>query len=68
MDITVTLLGMAGAGAVLAFASWRAGKPATPLKVRMAPWRLIVLLATCVLIFLSVHLFTLLGIKTDRPQ
>jgi hypothetical protein len=55
---------LASAG-LLALSTWRASKPATPLKVRLIPWRPIILLAACVLIFLGVHLFTVLGLKQD---
>lgn len=65
MDVTITLIAMGVAAAVVALATWRAGKPATPLKVRMIPWRLVLLLAVCALVFLGVHLFTELGLKQD---
>lgn len=65
MDVTVTLVAMALAAGLLALATWRAGKPATPLKVRMIPWRLVLLLSACALVFLGVHLFTELGLKQD---
>jgi hypothetical protein len=68
MDLTATIAAMTLTAAVLAFASWRASKPATPLKVRLVPWRLIIFVSGCVLILLGVHLLTMLGLKTDMPR
>jgi hypothetical protein len=68
MDVTATLIAVALAAGLLTFASWRTSKPVDPLKVRLAPWRTIILIAGCILIFLAVHLLTLLGMKTDQPQ
>ena len=68
MNLTVTL-GLIGAAlALTVFAGWRGARPSQPhLGVRMAPWRLIMILGGAVVFLLIVHLAALLGVpQTPR--
>jgi hypothetical protein len=68
MNLEVTLIVLAIACAVFAFAQWRSMQPVDPLKPRMVPWRVVILVSGAVGIFLLVHLVTMLGLKADRPS
>jgi hypothetical protein len=63
MDLTVTLSLAAACLAVAVFAGWRGARPWDPRRgVRMAPWRLIMVLAGAGVFILLIHLGTLLGV------
>lgn len=67
MDLTLTLALTGAAIALAIFAGWRGARPWDPRRgVRMAPWRLIMLLAGAGIFVLVVHLGALLG-APQRP-
>ncbi|MFA4893244.1 hypothetical protein [Brevundimonas sp.] len=67
MDLTLTLALTGAAIALAIFAGWRGARPWDPRRgVRMAPWRLIMLLAGAGVFVLVVHLGALLG-APQRP-
>ena len=61
MSMTLTLGLMAAALALGVFAGWRGARPWDLKGVRMAPWRLIMLLSGAAVFILGVHLAALLG-------
>ena len=67
MSLPLTLGLLAAALALTIFAGWRGSRPWDLTRgVRMAPWRLIMLLSGAVILVLVVHLGTLMGIP-QRP-
>ena len=67
MDLPVTLALTAGCLALAVFAGWRGSRPWDPRRgVRMAPWRLIMLLSGAAVFILVIHLGALLGMP-QRP-
>lgn len=68
MDLTLTLCVLAASGAVFAFGSWRAAKPADPLNPRLVPWRPIIIFAGAVGLLMIVHLANLVGFQTGAGQ
>lgn len=67
MSLPLTLGLLAAAVALTIFAGWRGSRPWDLTRgVRMAPWRLIMLLSGAVILVLVVHLGTLMGIP-QRP-
>lgn len=67
MDLPLTLALTTAAVALAVFAGWRGARPWDPRGgVRMAPWRLIMLLAGAGVFILVVHLGALLG-APQRP-
>ncbi len=56
MSVTLTLILMAAAIASTVFCGWRGAQPPHPLKVRMAPWRFLMLLSASLVVFLLIHL------------
>jgi hypothetical protein len=67
MSLELTLAVMAILGAVFAFGSWRAARPADPLKPRMIPWRPIIIVAGVAFLLMALHLTRLLGVTTEQP-
>jgi hypothetical protein len=67
MDLIPTAALFAAFAAVFAFASWRAMKPAG-LTPRVVPWRIVVLAAGAVALYLLVHLVNLMGMTTGRQS
>ncbi len=62
MDLTVTLVSTAACLALAVFAGWRGARPWDPRRgVRMAPWRLIMVLSAAAVFILLIHLGALLG-------
>ncbi|HEY1225450.1 MAG TPA: hypothetical protein VGE54_09500 [Brevundimonas sp.] len=62
MSVTLTLILIAAAVASAVFCGWRGAKPPHPLKVRMAPWRFLMLVSASLVVFLLIHLvWTLSG-------
>jgi hypothetical protein len=67
MSLTLTLSLIAAFLALTVFAGWRGARPSQPhIGVRMAPWRLIMLLSGAFLFLLLIHLAALLGLP-QRP-
>jgi amino acid transporter len=64
MDLTLTIAIFAAAAALFAFGSWRSAQPADPLKPRLVPWRLVVILSGVVGILMLAHVVNLFGIET----
>lgn len=63
MDMTLTLALTAVALAVTVFAGWRGARPWDPSqKVRMAPWRFIMVLGGAAVFVLLIHVGSLLGV------
>jgi hypothetical protein len=63
---TSCLLGLSAM--LFAVASWRAAKPADPLKPRLAPWRALIIFSGAFSMLLIVHLFNLMGVETGRGR
>lgn len=62
MNLGLTLVLIAALAALTVFAGWRGARPWDPTRgVRMAPWRLIMLLSAAMIFFLLIHLAALLG-------
>jgi hypothetical protein len=67
MDVPATLSAAAAFIALTLFAGWRGSRPPDLLKgPRMAPWRLIMVTTSVVVLVLLVHLASLLGLHHDR--
>ena len=67
MDMTLTLTLTAVALAITVFAGWRGARPWDPSqKVRMAPWRFIMVLGGAAVMILLIHVGTLLGVPQRR--
>jgi hypothetical protein len=67
MSLIPTLALLVAAIALAVFAGWRGSRPWEPSRgVRMAPWRLIMLLCGAVVFILVIHLGTLMGVP-QRP-
>ncbi len=67
MDMTLTLALTAVALAITVFAGWRGAKPWDPSqKVRMAPWRFIMVLGGAAVVILLIHVGALLGVPQRR--
>lgn len=56
MSVTLTLILLAASIASIFFCGWRGAKPPHPLKVRMMPWRFLMLLSAVLVVYLLVHL------------
>lgn len=67
MTLSATLALVLATAALTAFAAWRGARPPNPMKgVRMAPWRLIMVLGAASTLIFLVHLVNLLGFQTGR--
>lgn len=64
MSVTLTLILIAAAVASVVFCGWRGSKPPHPLKVRMAPWRFLMLLSAALAVYLLTHLVWTLSGRT----
>lgn len=53
-SLTLILLGLSVAAAV--FCGWRGARPPNPLKVRMVPWRFLMILFAALVALLLIHL------------
>jgi hypothetical protein len=63
MDMTQTLALTAVALAITVFAGWRGARPWDPgQRVRMAPWRFIMVIGGAVVMVLLIHVGALLGV------
>ncbi|WP_420472145.1 hypothetical protein [Brevundimonas sp. FT23042] len=63
MDLHLTLILAAAALALAVFAGWRGARPWDPSqKVRMAPWRFIMVMSGAALVLLLIHVGALLGV------
>jgi len=56
MSITLTLILLAISLAAMVFCGWRGALPPHPLKVRMAPWRFLMILFAALIALLLIHL------------
>lgn len=66
--MTLTLALTAVALAITGFAGWRGARPWDPSqKVRMAPWRFIMVMGGAATVILLIHVGTLLGVP-QRPR
>jgi hypothetical protein len=67
MNLTATLICLAGAGAIAAVAGWMGARPFDPRRgPRMVPWRIIMVAATVWGLLMLVHLANLSGVATGR--
>lgn len=67
MTLTLSAALCAGLLALAAFAGWRGAQPPNFAKgPRLAPWRLIMVTAAALALFLLVHIVNLLGVTTGR--
>ncbi|MGE3303276.1 MAG: hypothetical protein AB7M12_09200 [Hyphomonadaceae bacterium] len=66
MSLAFTIAALALCGGLFAYGSWRASKPADPLKPRLAPWRTIIVVAGAAGVFMLVHLAHLLGFEAGQ--
>ena len=64
MDLTATIAVLAAAAGLFAFGSWRSAQPADPLKPRLIPWRLVIILSGAVGVLMLAHVANLFGIQT----
>ena len=56
MSITLTLILLAASIAAMVFCGWRGALPPTPLKIRMMPWRFLMVLSGALASLLLIHL------------
>jgi hypothetical protein len=68
MTLTQTLIVLACAGGVFAYGSWKAARPADPLRPRLIPWRPLIILSGLVALLMLVHLVNLAGMTTGANQ
>ena len=62
MSLSVTLILLGLALAVMVFTGWRGARPPDPMKgPRMMPWRFLMIGAAAVALLLLIHLATLFG-------
>lgn len=66
MNLTVTTALLAAFAAAAALFGWAGARPPNPNRVRMAPYRFLMLLAAAGVLMMLVHLVNLLGVKTGR--
>lgn len=64
MNLVTTLVVLAVSAAIFIFGSWRAAKPADPLRPRLIPWRPIIVFAGAAGLLMLVHLVNLMGFQT----
>lgn len=56
MSVTLTLILLAASVVSLVFCGWRGAQPPHPLKVRMVPWRFLMVLSAALGVYLLIHL------------
>lgn len=56
MSVTLTLILLAVAVASVVFCGWRGAQPPPLLKVRMMPWRFLMILSAALVVYLLIHL------------
>ena len=56
MSVTLTLILLAASIASIFFCGWRGAQPPHPLKVRMMPWRFLMLFSAALVVYLLIHL------------
>ncbi|MCC7267730.1 MAG: hypothetical protein IT546_10380 [Caulobacteraceae bacterium] len=66
MTLQTTLAILAGFVLAALICGWLGARPTRPGRVRMAPWRFMMLLAAAGAILMIVHLVNLLGVTTGR--
>ena len=68
MNLPTTLAFTSIALILTAFFGWRGAQPSRPGRIRLAPWRLMMLLAFTGLIAMAVHLVTLTREKASHES
>lgn len=66
MSLQLTLAVLAGFVVAAVVCGWIGSRPTVPGRVRMAPWRFMMLLAAAGALLMIVHLVNLLGVTTGR--
>jgi hypothetical protein len=61
VDLNLTLILIGGFALFAIFCGWRGSRPPQPPKVRMAPWRFLMVLSAAVLSILLIHAVALLS-------
>jgi len=61
MGLTVTLIIMGIAAAIVVLARFMTNRPYEPGKARHIPWNIIMITAAAIAIFMLVHVFSLMG-------
>jgi hypothetical protein len=64
MTLPITLALLAASGALAALFGWLGARPRHPLKPRLAPWQLMMMISAAFAILMIVHLMTLFGAPT----
>lgn len=62
MSLLETLILFAGAAGVFALAVWRSSRPSDPLRPRLIPWVMVMLIAVTVMLVALVHVLAIYGI------
>jgi hypothetical protein len=68
MTLPITLALLAFSGGLAALFGWLGARPRHPLKPRLAPWQLMMMVAAAFAILMVVHVMTLLGAPTGNRQ
>jgi hypothetical protein len=66
VSLQLTLALLAGFALTAAVCGFLGARPTRPGRVRMAPWRFMILLAAAGAILMLVHVVNLLGVTTGR--
>jgi hypothetical protein len=66
MSLALTLALLAAFAIAAVICGWIGSRPTVPGRVRMAPWRFMMLLAAAGGLLMIVHLINLLGVTTGR--
>ena len=62
MSLAQTLMLFAASAGVFALAVWRSSRPANPLRPRLIPWVMVMLVAVTVMLVALVHILAIYGI------
>ena len=62
MSLLETLTLFAAAAGVFALAVWRSSRPSDPLRPRLIPWTMVMLIAVTVMLVALVHVLAIYGI------
>jgi len=68
MGLIPTLIALAAAIALAAFARYKANQPYEPGAPRFVNWTLVMILAGAIAVILVAHLFGVFGIETGRGR
>jgi len=64
MTLPITLALMVVSGVFAGLCGWMGARPRHPLKPRMAPWQVLMMISAAVAVLMVVHLMSLLGAPT----